>query len=88
MIEHFSGSSMNLYDKDIHSFYTRYVLWEEPIYCENVRKAMEFGKEYEIWLSEWIYKGWNTQKECELVIWGYKLYGLFDFCWKERSYRV
>jgi hypothetical protein len=42
MIEHLSGSSMNLYENDIHSFYTRYVLGEEPIYCENVKNAMKF----------------------------------------------
>ena len=79
IIEHFSWSSMNSFENDIHSFYTRYVLWEEPVYCDNVKRAMEFGKIYEIQLSDWIYKGWDTQKECELVIWGYKLYGLFDF---------
>jgi len=79
MLEHLSWSSMNAYDNDIHSFYTRYVLGEEPIYCENVINAMRFGKEYEVWLSKWIYKDWDTQKECELIIGGYKLYGLFDF---------
>lgn len=79
MIEHFSWSSMNSFDNDIHSFYSRYVLWEEPIYCENVKKAMEFWKEYEIWLSEWMYKGYDTQKVCEYELGGYKLYGLFDF---------
>ena len=79
IIEHFSWSSMNSFENDIHGFYTRYVLWEEPVYCENVRKAMEFGKEYEVLLSENEYKGWDTQQECELIVWWYKLYGLFDF---------
>ena len=79
MIEHLSGSSMNLYENDIHSFYTRYVLGEEPIYCENVKNAMKFWKEYELRLADGMYKGWDTQKECEMIIWGYKVYGLFDF---------
>lgn len=79
MIEHLSGSSMNAYDNDIHSFYTRYVLGEEPVYCENVIKAMEFWKEYEVWLSQWVYKDYDTQKVCEYVIGNYKVYGLFDF---------
>ena len=79
MIEHFSGSSMNSYDNDIHSFYTRYVLGEEPVYCANVKQAMDFGKNYEVMLSENEYKGWDTQKEVEMIIGWYKLYGLFDF---------
>lgn len=79
MLEHLSGSSMNNFDNDIHSFYTRYVLGEEPVYCENVRRAMEFGKDYELMLWENEYKGWNTQKECEMIMGGYKMYGLFDF---------
>lgn len=79
MIEHFSWSSMNTYDNDIHSFYTRYVLGEEPIYCENIKKAMEFWKQYEVWLSTGLYNWWDTQKECEMIIGGYKMYGLFDF---------
>lgn len=78
-IEHFSGSSMNSFENDIHAFYTRYVLGEEPVYCENVRNAMEFWKEYEVMLWENEYKKLDTQKECELIVWGYKLYGLFDF---------
>lgn len=79
MLEHLSWSSMNAYDNDIHSFYTRYVLGEEPVYCENVVKAMEFWKEYEIWLSQWMYKDYDTQKVCEYELGWYKLYGLFDF---------
>lgn len=79
MIEHFSGSSMNLYEKDIHSFYTRYVLWEEPIYCENVKNAMEFWKNYELLLGKNEYRNWDTQKECEYIVEWYKAYGLFDF---------
>lgn len=79
MLEHLSWSSMNSFDNDIHSFYTRYVLLEEPVYCENVKKAMEFGKVYELNLMENQYKNRNTQQECELIIGGYKLYGLFDF---------
>lgn len=88
MIEHFSWSSMNSYDNDIHSFYTRYVLWEEPVFCENVKKAMEFWKEYEIWLSKWLYEGWHTQTGCELIIWWYKLFGLFDFYREEPRKQV
>ena len=87
-IEHFSGSSMNSFENDIHAFYTRYVLGEEPVYCENVRNAMEFWKEYEVMLSKWKYFGYDTQKECELIIWGYKLYGLFDFYWEEKKHVV
>lgn len=79
MIEHFSGSSMNLYDTDIHTFYTRYVLWEEPNYCPALKNAMEFWKNYEVMLWENEYKKWETQKECEMILWGYKMYGLFDF---------
>lgn len=79
MIEHLSGSSMNAYDSNIHSFYTRYVLWEEPNFPSVVKEAMEFGKIYELNLMEHQFKNWNTQKECEEIIGGYKLYGLFDF---------
>lgn len=79
MIEHLSWSSMNSYDKDIQNFYIRYVLWEEPIYCPNVRMAMDFGKEYEVSLSNDLYKWRDTQKECEMIIGEYKMYGLFDF---------
>lgn len=79
MIEHFSWSSMNSFDKDIHQFYTRYVLWEEPVFPPVVKQAMEFGKEYEVWLSKWEYGLYDTQKECSMIIWWYKMYGLFDF---------
>ena len=88
IIEHFSWSSMNSFEKDIHSFYTRYVLWEEPVYCENVRKAMEFWKEYEVSLSKWLFFNYDTQKECELILWGYKLYGLFDFYNEDKHHVV
>lgn len=79
MLEHFSWSGMNQFENDIHTYYTRYVLWEEPNYCVNMRNAMEFGKQYEVWLLEWEYKGWDTQKECEMIIGWYKAYWLFDF---------
>lgn len=79
MIEHLSGSSMNTYDTNIHEFYQRYVLGEEPIYCENIKNAMEFGKQYELALWEELWDKYSTQKECEEIIWGYKMYGLFDF---------
>lgn len=79
MLEHFSGSGMNQFDNDIHTYYTRYVLGEEPNYCDNIRNAMEFGKNYEILLGENEYKWWDTQKECEFIIDGYKAYWLFDF---------
>ena len=78
-IEHFSGSSMNSFDNDIHSFYSRYVLGEQPVYCANVMNAMEFGKKYEEWLLNGLYQGWDTQKEVEMIIGWYKMYGLFDF---------
>ena len=42
-IEHFSGSSLNLYDEDIHQFYTRYVLWQEPQVFLAIKEAMEFA---------------------------------------------
>lgn len=85
VIEHLSGSSMNAYDSSIHDFYTRYVLWEEPSYPPRVREAREFGKQYELNLGEWTYAGWDTQKECEMIIGGYKMYGLFDFYNKEKQ---
>lgn len=79
MLEHLSGSSMNAYDTDIHSFYTRYVLGEEPVYCENVRNAMEFGKEYELSLGKKLWDKWDTQKIVEENIWGFVMYWLLDF---------
>lgn len=79
MLEHLSWSSMNSFENNIHDFYTRYVLWEEPNFPPVVKEAMEFGKIYEMNLMEHKYKGWDTQKECEEIIGGYKLYGLFDF---------
>ena len=79
MLEHFSWSGMNQFENDIHTYYTRYVLWEEPNYCVNMKNAMEFGKNYELLLWDNEYKGWDTQKECEFIIGWYKAYGLFDF---------
>ena len=78
-IEHLSWSSMNSFETDIHSFYERYVLNQTPAFPDNVVKAMEFGKNYELMLWENQYKGWDTQKECEFIIDWYKAYGLFDF---------
>ena len=79
IIEHFSWSGMNQFENDIHTYYTRYVLWEEPNYCVNMRNAMEFGKNYEVMLWENQYKNRDTQKECEFIIGWYKAYWLFDF---------
>lgn len=84
-IEHFSWSGMNQFENDIHTYYTRYVLWEEPNYCVNMKNAMKFGKNYELLLSENEYKYRDTQKECGFIIGWYKAYGLFDF-YKERPY--
>lgn len=83
MIEHLSGSHMNSFDNNIHEYYTRYVLWEIPQVFPQQAEAMEFGKQYELELWKKLGDKWSTQTECEMIIGGYKMFGLFDFYdWK------
>lgn len=87
-IEHFSGSSLNLYDEDIHQFYTRYVLWQEPQVFLAVKEAMEYWKAYEEGLfKELEPQGYVTQYECRNRIGEYELLGYFDF-YNEKEKKV
>ena len=79
MIEHLSGSSMNTFENNIHEFYTRYVLWEEPEYFPSQVEAMDYWKNYEIALGKKLWDKRDTQKVIEENIWGFIMYGLLDF---------
>lgn len=79
LIEHFSPSSLNLYDSDIHQFHTRYVLGEEPHYYINIQEAMEYGKMYELELGKELWEKRDTQTECRNYIGEYQFLWLFDF---------
>ena len=79
MLEHFSWSSLNLYDTDAHQYYTRYVLGEEPKYFPKVAEAMEYGKMYELELGKQLWEKRDTQTECRSYIGEYQFLWLFDF---------
>lgn len=79
MLTHLSGSSLNLFDSDIETRYTRYVLEQEPDYPPHIMKAFEFGKRYEEEVGETLFKDYEQQVEIREVIWGYEMLGYLDF---------
>lgn len=79
MLNHLSGSCLNLFDSDIEARYTRYVLGQEPDYPPAVLQAFEFGKRYEETVAESLFKGYKQQVELREYIWGYEMLGYLDF---------
>lgn len=84
-MQHLSGSCLNLFDLDIDTRYTKYVLGQEPDYPQVVLKAFEFGKKYEEMIGEVKFKGYEQQVELREIIWGYEMLGYLDF---KREYEV